>query len=403
MCEGVSLDNVECREEYKTYTSFWILGVAGTLIASLGIFLNTFGLFIVWKSKEKHLFQRLIVCLLIFDTILLFFSVMDFSFRGLKYRSTFIVYGFSYFVHPGFYIFLFCSIYMTVCISHERYSALQDPIRYSQKVYDEEYQNRKIKKCSSYIIFSSILYNIFRFFEYRLDCVQQIHSEHVNETMFVPYTKFAKYLNCSYPDVEYVVVQMNDQSLLHKDKDHGTFRTAISVADSIVLGIIPFLLLIFLNSRIHCCIKQQREYIRVSTLSGEPLLPDKEVEIRKKEIKIRKNEIKMALTFIAIVAAFLCCHSVKLLFSLIAASNYEKYYEHSERWFILMEYIGLLLIVVKSTLNVFFYGLFGKKFREESRKVMDDLFSCKFNRHDSNEPSKKSNAINKKNHPNDAS
>ena len=102
---------------------------------------------------------------------------------------------------------------MTVCISHERYSALQDPIRYSQKVYDEEYQNRKIKKCSSYIIFSSFLYNIFRFFEYRLDCVEQSNYEHVNKTMFVPYTKFAAALNCSYPDIEYVVVQMDDKSL----------------------------------------------------------------------------------------------------------------------------------------------------------------------------------------------
>ena len=85
MCEGVSLNNPICREKYKSDTSFWILGVAGILIASLGILLNTFGLFIVWKCKQKHIFQKLIVCLLIFDTILLYFSIIDFSFRGLKY------------------------------------------------------------------------------------------------------------------------------------------------------------------------------------------------------------------------------------------------------------------------------------------------------------------------------
>ena len=67
MCEGVSLDNAVCREEYKTYTSFWILGVAGTLIASLGIFLNTFGLFIIWKSKAKHLFKGWL-CAFLFST-----------------------------------------------------------------------------------------------------------------------------------------------------------------------------------------------------------------------------------------------------------------------------------------------------------------------------------------------
>ena len=287
MCEGVNLDNQSCREKFKADTSFWILGVAGILIASLGILLNTFGLFIVWRSKDKHIFQKLIVCLLVFDTVLLFFSIIDFSYRGLHYPNTFIVCVFSYFVYPGFYISLFCSIYMTVCISYERYSALQDPIRYSQKVYDEGYQNRKIKKCSSCIILCSFLYNIFRFFEYRVDCIDGSKKglyELYNQTMFIPYSNIKKYLNCSKPDSEYVVIQMNDESLLNKAKDNGTFKKVISIADSVVLGIIPFLLLIYFNSRIHGCIQTQREVLRGSTTSSQPLLPDKEVETRKKDI-----------------------------------------------------------------------------------------------------------------------
>merc|ERR1712136_401916 len=110
-----------------------------------------------------------------------------------------------------------------------------------------------------------------------------------------------------------------------------------------------------------------------------------------------KNEIKIALTFIAMATAFLCCHSVKLLFSLISASKHHKNYEDSEEWFILMDYIGLLLIVVKSTINVFCYGLYGKKFREESKQAMTDLFCYKAKHHDSIEPSKDSKFINIKN------
>ena len=184
---------------------------------------------------------------------------------------------------------------------------------------------------------------------------------------------------------------------LNKTKDNGTFKTVISVADSIVLGIIPFLLLIYFNSRIHGCIKIQRDFIRESTSCSKTLLPDKQVETRKKDIKIIKNEIKIALTFIAMVTAFLCCHSVKLLFSLISAGLYHKFYEESEEWFILMDYIGLLLIVVKSTINVFFYGLYGKKFREESYEAMNDLFCNKFKRHTSIEPSSELKPINIKN------
>ena len=146
MDESCNLDNGNCRAIYRANASYYILGVAGIIIASVGLLLNSFGLFVVWKIKENHIFQKLIVCLLIFDTTLLFFSIIDFSYRGLKCRSSILVYGIPFIVYPGSYMSLFCSIYMTVCISHERYSALQDPIRYSQIMNIEGYQDRKIKK-----------------------------------------------------------------------------------------------------------------------------------------------------------------------------------------------------------------------------------------------------------------
>ena len=115
---------------------------------------------------------------------------------------------------------------------------------------------------------------------------------------------------------------MNDENVFDTDDDRGTFKTIVAIADSIVLGIIPVLLLISYNTRIHSCIKSvKRDIKNIKDIqereSTKTLLDGKDNEIRKNEIKIRKDEIRMAFSFITIVAAFLCCYSVKLLFSLI--------------------------------------------------------------------------------------
>ena len=386
MDETCNLDNGNCRAIYRATASYYILGVAGIIIASVGLLLNSFGLFVVWKIKENHIFQKLIVCLLIFDTILLFFSIIDFSYRGLKCRSSMLVYGIPYIVYPGFYMSLFCSIYMTVCISHERYSALQDPIRYSQIMNIEGYQDRKIKKYVSLVILGSVLYNIFRFFEHTVNCVTTSDYEELilkDEIMIAQYSEWKDVFNCTQSYVN-IVVQMNDETIFGKEEDEGTFRTIIAVADSVVLGIVPALLLISFNSKIHCCIQCQRKYIRGS---NQPLLEKDGVEIRMRDIKIWKNEVRMALSFIAIVVAFLSCYSIKLLYSLLSAWSYKEFYDNSKRWFIVMEYIGLLLIVVNSTLNILLYGLFGKKFRKEVYELMTDLFLCKHKCNSSSSPS----------------
>ena len=404
MCNLDNLDNADCRAEFKADASYWILGVAGISVAIVGLGLNMFGLFVATRSKEKHIFQKLIVCLLTFDTILLFFSIIDFIYRGLKYRNPFLVYAFSYIVYPAFYVCLFCSIYMTVCISHERYSALQDPIRYSQEILKHEgYQKRRIRQYVFFVIVCSFLYNIFRFFEYKVMCMKSTFYEKAildedGTILSFSYMK-AFLLNCtpSKSSIEYVVVQMNDENVFDMDQDIGTFKTIIAIADSVVLGIIPVLLLISLNSRIHSCIQCVKKDIlkdieqdKDRTTSNQPLLKDEGVEIRKKISKdernrIRKDEIKMALSFITIVAAFLCCYSVKLLFSLISASNYKSFYEDSKPWYIIMEYLGLLLIVVNSTINILLYGLWGKQFRKEAYQVMTQLLTCKFEKESKNQ------------------
>ena len=50
-----------------------------------------------------------------------------------------------------------------------------------------------------------------------------------------------------------------------------------------------------------------------------------------------------------------------------------------------MEYLGLLLIVVNSTINILLYGLWGKQFRKEAYQVMTQLLTCKFEKESKNQ------------------
>ena len=369
MCD---LHHGTCREEFKDGSSNKILGVSGILVASLGLILNSFGLYVLLRNKEKHMFHKLLYCLVTFDSCVLIFSILDAIYRGLKAQDRILVYGYPYFIFPGFYISVTCSIYMTICLSHERYSALKDPIRYSKTIELQGYQNRKIRKYLLATVCGSIVYNIFRFFEFKIYCV--LKTVYDNKNLFignnvpiVSYTQWKDYLmNCSIEGdaKEVVVVKLDDINLLDTEEDNGIFIRATSYSDCFVLGIIPFLLLIYFNTRTSLCVKKQRERIRDLSISS--------TESKKIEIRILKNEIMMAICFMVIVTVFLICYAVNLIYGIISASAYMDNYETPQRWFFIMRDVGRLLIIVNSSVNILLYGFVVRTFREEIMETIQN-------------------------------
>ena len=165
------------------------------------------------------------------------------------------------------------------------------------------------------------------------------------------------------------------------EKNEGTFRITTSVADCIFMGILPFGLLIFLNAWIYIHAKQERKI--VSSCSGSGKITEAT------DNTIRMQEIRIAMTFISIVICFLTCYSLWLVHAIITAISYWKYDEcqnsqethpicnaASSKGFIAMEYIGHLLIIINSSVNILLYGLSWDEFQEAAKELIVEICPC---------------------------
>ena len=358
--------HISCRNNFIYKSEYWILGVSGMSVACFGLIINSFGLYVLLRNKDKHMFQKMLACLVTFDTCVLIFSLLVAIYRGAKVDDNIVVLTYPYITYPGFYISVCCSIYMTICMSHERYSALRDPIRYSKTIELQGYQQRKITKYLLATVMGSIAYNIFRFYEYSAHCVSEedYADEKVLNGINVPLHGYkfwsGIFANSSEECEKMIVVKSDDVNRRETEKDEGIFRRAISISDCIVLGIMPFLLLIYFNTRIYLCVRKQRE--RISAVSAESSTENMKIENR-----IRKNEIRMAISFMAIVAVFFVCYSVNLIFGIISAHYYPSRYEPAAIWFFILRDLGQLLMVVNSSVNIILYGFIGRNFRVDAK------------------------------------
>ena len=157
-----------CINGWKSELSFFLTGVANISIAFVGLSINLFGIFVIKRIKNKHVFHKLIACLIVTDSCVLALSIVDGVYRGLKIRNDFLTYTYPYLTHPFFYICVCGSIFLTVCISHERYSALKDPVRYSN--CSHRLRKHQFLKYVMATIMFSITYNITRFLDLSLVC-----------------------------------------------------------------------------------------------------------------------------------------------------------------------------------------------------------------------------------------
>ena len=389
-----------CRNEWKSDLSFLLTGVVNISIAFVGLMLNLFGIFAIRRIKEKHLFHKLITCLIVTDSCVLVLSIVDGVYRGLKIRYDILAFTYPYLTHPCLYICVCGSIFMTVCISHERYSALKDPVRYSNG--RRRLQKHHFLKYVMATILLSITYNIPRFFDLSLVCFTNERDYNASVLDFDIMVAKPDDLSttveiCNEANRKRMIVVrkhfiFDDYNKTFRsfelEKNEGTFRISTSVADCIFMGVVPFALLIFFNAWIYIFVKKQRKI--VSRYSGSGFWnPDSGTINEAIHNGIRMQEIRMAMSFISIVIVFVTCYSFWLVHGIITAITYWKYDEcqNSEethpicdvsvnKGFIAIESIGHLLITFNSSVNILLYGLSWNQFQEVVKELIEKICPC---------------------------
>ena len=145
---------------------YYVDGVTLSVIAILGLLANTATLFILFKQKTTDTnFSSLLLCLFLFDAIILLTGVLMSFQTYLEISSNTQIILSPFLVYPLQHISMTASIFMTVAIAHERYNAIRQPVQYRQMMVDANVRKKHFMKYILSIIFVSLIFNIPKFFE----------------------------------------------------------------------------------------------------------------------------------------------------------------------------------------------------------------------------------------------
>lgn len=214
--------------------SFWIEGVTQTIIAILGICGNIVAGFILSRREMRNAFNLLLVTLACFDSTYLFGSILESFRKQFLLVSNVHIILFPYLLYPFNQMAITGSIFMTVAIALERYIAVHYPLDYSQAMHEANALTKRIVKYVSAVIFLSVVFTITRFFE--ADVIYKYTVDpSTNETL--DYT------------AHLVPTELRTAPL---------YTMYFNWSRLIVLGIIPFIMLVYLNAKIYKDIKARR-------------------------------------------------------------------------------------------------------------------------------------------------
>ena len=170
-------DNILVRQ-----IEYYVEGVILCILAVLGLLANTATLFILFKQKSsENTFSSLLICLFLFDGIILITGLL-WSFQTyLKISSNAQIFLFPVLIYPLQNISMTASIFMTVAIAHERYNAIKEPVQYRQMMVDSKVRRNHFMKYIFSIILVSLIFNVPKFFESKVQWI------HISETIPLPY------------------------------------------------------------------------------------------------------------------------------------------------------------------------------------------------------------------------
>lgn len=133
---------------------------------------------------------------------------------------------FPYLLYPFTQIAITGSIFMTVAIALERFIAVHYPINYSQAMHEANALTKRIVKYVSAVTFLSVIFTITRFFEAKVEYIDEWDPVE-NATVKVP------------------ILEPTEM------RTAPIYTMYFNWSRLIVLGIIPFVLLVYLNAMIY--------------------------------------------------------------------------------------------------------------------------------------------------------
>lgn len=326
------------------WAGFWLEGVALPVVALFGIVGNILCVFVFTKKKMdlKPSFSNILKCLSVFDIIFLMGEIWIYG--CVKVMPE---YSWNYWIDPILFpyilpitqIALTGSVYSVVAVALERYFNICKPFhRNLGSVWDG------LGYVFTIIIFS-VLYNSLKFFEFTTEfteCAEVVMSVSDCEDI----------LGIS-PNSSVATVQYT------KLRTDLVYSTVNLITNTAVVGVIPIVVLFWLNSRI------------IRTMK-------KNTEIHNKLCSVERRDQAMTALLTGVVMMLVVCHTPKAVMNI-----YESYQrlvygdlEHEPLWGRLVIKLSHFLLGLSSAGNILIYSYKDFNFRNILAQECSILQSC---------------------------
>lgn len=220
-------------------------------------------------------------------------------------------------------VFLLSSVWLTVMLAVERYIAICHPLRAISIC------TVKRSRIIIAIIFSvSFYFRVPNFFEMKVEyfdwCGEKL--AHVTDTPLGANT---------------------------------TYKIAYAwIVDCVVCAIIPFTLLVFLNSRLVLEIRKSTRYLRYHIGMNSNM-----------QNIISHEQLKITMMLVSVVVAFFVCQGPFVVYGAYVNINRFKLLKINESRFNIIRCVSLFLLVIKSAFNFILYCWFSEKFWNTFKRV----------------------------------
>ena len=171
---------------------FWTEIVGGISISVLGMCFNALAIIvIILMDKRSNIFNYLLISLLATDFAYLFLVVFYEILAHIITSDRWFNLLYPKVIHPLVHMTVTQSIFLTVAISHERFIAIQYPIKHSQKMKSAKSRRLSLMKYLIVTLFIAIVFHLPKFFEIDVVWVHRKSIEDVEELRKT--TKYLRY------------------------------------------------------------------------------------------------------------------------------------------------------------------------------------------------------------------
>ena len=354
------------EKEWQIYhqIAWWMQAIASPLLSCVGLILNGVAIAILTTSKKADslFFNRLLVCLAIFDIFYLLSGISEAIRTYAMEPNYFYDYAFINFLFPFRSMVMFCSMYSTIILAFVRHNAIKNPLSFTVRIRQES--SASCLNVINYmfpVVLASVIFYLPKFFEFDItyspeSCLHYGASNNSSTNgQECPYKRY--YIS---------------ETLMRRNKKYILWY--LNVLNHIVTIIIPFILLVYFNLSIY---KEMKIFIRRRP-SSRRKIKNKEATNSSNESKSNKSlqpdKNEQSVIILSLVLMFLSCHLLRVVLNIQESVYFEWKFAELEKgcagvkfWAMILVPFSEFMLLANSSGNFFIYYLFQKDFRNEIR------------------------------------